>query len=149
MKNGCFFFKLAPKPVQTGYNPSQPSGWAMCFTFKHCWLYFSLFLYQSASVSHMLTSGSREVKTTILNQLLSRLFNWKNKWYHVSSASPELCYDQGCQVEQWYAWLLIDSIIWLHSVRLPLWKMFQSGGCFHRCGYRLSDSTLTKNRASE
>lgn len=73
----AFFFKLAPKPVQTGYDPSRPSGWAMCFTFKHCWLYFSLFLYQSPSVSHMLTSGSREVKTTILNQLLSRLFNWK------------------------------------------------------------------------
>lgn len=133
----AFFLKLAPKPVQTGYDPSRPSGWAMCFTFKHCWLYFSLFLYQSPSVSHMLTSGSWEVKTTILNQLLSRLFNWKT------------CDDQGCQVEQWYAWLLIDSIIWLHSVRLPLWKMFQSGGCFHRCDYRPSDSTLTKNRASE
>lgn len=86
---------------------------------------------------------------TCSHQVAEKLFNWKNKWYHVSSASPELCYDQGCQLEQWYAWLLIDSIIWLHSVRLPLWKMFQSGSCFHRCGYRLSDSTLTKNRASE
>lgn len=93
---------------------------------KQCWIYFSPFLYQSPPASHTHTSGSWEVKTTFLNQLPSRLFNWKNKWSHVSSASPKLCYDLECQVEQWYAWLLMDSIIWLRSVRLPPWKKCSS-----------------------
>ncbi len=100
------------------------SSQTICFKLDQHRRYFPPFLHQSPTLSHMHTSGSREVKVTFLNQLPSHLFNWENKWSHVSSADPKLYLELGCQVDQWYAWPLMDSSIWVHFARmLPFEKV--------------------------
>jgi len=129
--------------------PFIGSSQTMCFEFKQSEYTFSPFLCHSPPLSHMHTSGSREVKAAFLNQLFLHLFNWKNKLSHVSSGSPEF-YNSGIFDAKWssdmhdYWWTLYLAPL----SQTVVWKFFQKGGCFQRHGYLPSDLTLAKNRTS-
>lgn len=100
-------------PLHAAPDPLRPPRLTMCFKFSRCRMYF----YPNFSISLPLCHTSGSWREECLAPLTAD-FQWKNKWANVSSAGLKLYFEPRCQVEQWYAWLLLVKGIWVHSIPL-------------------------------